>query len=117
MVDDFSGKRELTLYSGSAVINTKKQVYCLDNVTEGVTLARLDTGARIKTFPVAVKKKHRVRRVAFADDCSTIVSGSDHGTVYAFDRRSGECEELWIGSDAWTQTILVCASSGFPPLQ
>lgn len=101
------GALNTTSPSGSAMVNTKKQVYCMDNVAEGVTLCRLDTGAHVKMFAVPVKKKHRARKVAFVDDCKTIVSGSDHGTVYAFDRRTGEREELSIGSDAWVQTILV----------
>jgi len=40
----------------------------------------------------------RPRQIAFVDDCQTIVSGSDHGVVYIYDRRSGKIlDELKSG--------------------
>jgi hypothetical protein len=37
-----------------------------------------------------------------------IVSGSDHGIVYVFDRRSGErLDELQVDAGDWVQTVLV----------
>jgi hypothetical protein len=46
--------------------------------------------------------------VSFAEDCSVIISGSDHGVIYIFDRRSGDTlDELRIGSSDWVQTVMV----------
>lgn len=42
----------------------------------------------------------RPRQVTFAEDCSVILSSSDHGVVYIFDRRSGDVvDELKVGND------------------
>jgi hypothetical protein len=53
-------------------------------------------------------KKRQAHQVSFAEDCSIIVSGSDHGIVYVFDRRSGATlDELQTDSNDWIQTVLV----------
>lgn len=54
----------------------------------------------MKTYGVDAKKTPRPRQVAFAEDCSMILSGSDHGVVYVFDRRSGhQMDALKAGDD------------------
>ena len=99
--------------SGNAQVNSVRGVFCIDDPAQGAALYRLDSGARVRTYPVAVKKGMRPRQVSFAEDCSTIVSGSDHGVVYIFDRRSGEIvDELEMGQDDWMQTILVRRQGG-----
>ena len=45
--------------------------------------------AYIRTFPTGQPKRYLPRRVAFADGSKTVISGSDHGAVYVFDRKSG----------------------------
>jgi hypothetical protein len=97
--------------SGDAAVNSRKGVFCIDEPGEGVALHRLDTGARIRTFPIAITRSQRPRQVCFAEDCSVIVSGSDHGVVYIFDRRSGyKLDELRIDPSDWTQTVMVGSS-------
>ena len=50
----------------------------------------------------------RERQVVFAEDCSKIVIGSDHGFVYVFDRRSGDIiDKLEMGEGGWVQTVIV----------
>jgi hypothetical protein len=71
-------------------------------------LFRLGTGARVRTYPVATTKTSRCRQISFTQDCSQIVTGSDHGIVYVFDRRSGVVvDELKMDCDTWVQTITV----------
>ncbi|KAJ7429427.1 quinon protein alcohol dehydrogenase-like superfamily [Mycena galericulata] len=42
----------------------------------------------------------------FADDCSSVVSGSDHGVVYVFDRRTGAVTDtLRVDPNDWVQTV------------
>jgi hypothetical protein len=94
------------LFSGDATVNTKKGVFCVDDSAQGVGLYRLETGARIRTFPVAITKTTRPRQIDLAEDCSVIISGSDHGIVYAFDRRTGETiDQLRVHPDDWVQTV------------
>jgi hypothetical protein len=82
-------------------------VFCLDDPLQGVGLYRLDSGARIRTYPVAAKKTPRPRQVTFAEDCSVILSGSDHGIVYIFDRRSGHTVDMLKAGDNRVQAMTV----------
>ena len=48
------------------------------------------------------------RQVVFVEDCSLIAIGSDHGSVYVFDRRSGDIfDKLEISGGNWVQTVTV----------
>jgi WD40 repeat protein len=50
-----------------------------------------------KTYP---------KGVCFADDARIIVTGSDHGLVYVFDRKSGRClDTLKHANEGGVQTI------------
>ncbi|KIK51845.1 hypothetical protein GYMLUDRAFT_251695 [Collybiopsis luxurians FD-317 M1] len=90
---------------GSAAVDIVKSRYVIDDPSQGIALFCLD-GGRLKTFPIKETKGWRPRQVAFADACRDVVSGSDHGVVYVFDRRSGETlDELTVGSDSWVQTV------------
>lgn len=81
-------------------MNARRNVFCLDDPDQGIALYKLDSGNRVRTYEVPVKKSMRPRQVAFAEDCSMIVSGSDHGMVYVFDRRTGEpVDMLETGTD------------------
>ena len=93
---------------GDVNVNVRKNVFCIDDPAQGAALCRLQTGARVRTYPVPVTKSMRIRQVAFAEDCSVIVIGSDHGMVYVFDRRSGNViDELHMGSKGWVQAVTV----------
>ncbi len=71
----------------------------------------MSDGARLKTFPVPVERSHRPRQVCFAEDGQVIVSGSDHGTIYLYDRRTGDqLDELALGNNDWAQTVMVSRS-------
>jgi hypothetical protein len=108
-MQDFDGELILTWYRGNADINVRKNVFCIDDPAQGAALFRLQSGARVRTYPVAIKRTMRVRQVSFAEECSAIVIGSDHGTIYIFDRRSGDViDELKMGTNGWIQTVIVC---------
>ncbi|KAG6849546.1 hypothetical protein H0H93_007561 [Arthromyces matolae] len=99
---------------GSVAINPQKGVFCIDDPTEGVGLFRLDSGSRHRTFPVPVKRSWRPRQVCFAaEDCSVIVSGSDHGIIYVFNRRTGDTmHKLEIANGNWVQTVAATNLNG-----
>jgi WD40 repeat protein len=89
------------------VVNTKEDAILLDDVSEGVALFKLSGAERIKTFPVPYTACWS-RNVAFHDGTSSIVSGSDHGKVYIFDRRTGDTVDIIdIGAAERVQSIAV----------
>ncbi|KAF9062070.1 hypothetical protein BDP27DRAFT_1369114 [Rhodocollybia butyracea] len=90
---------------GHAVLNIKEDAVILDDVAEGVALMKLAGIERVKTFEVPHRER-RSRNVAFQDGTSTIIVGSDHGNVYAFDRRTGVKD--------WVQSISTVELDGVP---
>ncbi|KAF7369713.1 WD40 repeat-like protein [Mycena venus] len=93
---------------GNASVNVRKGIYCLDDPFQGVALYRLDDDRRAKTFEVTRKRNSaRARQVCFANDAGFVVSGSDHGKIYVFDRWSDNkiVDELNVGNADWVQTI------------
>ncbi|KAF9067995.1 hypothetical protein BDP27DRAFT_1364521 [Rhodocollybia butyracea] len=83
---------------GHAVLNIKEDAVILDDVAEGVALMKLAGIERVKTFEIT--------QCAFQDGTSTIIVGSDHGNVYAFDRRTGVKD--------WVQSISTVELDGVP---
>lgn len=79
----------------------------LDDVLQGVALYKMSATDRLKTFSVPCTQR-RSRNVAFHDGGKTIVTGSDHGNVYLFHRRTGEIDDVIdIGVKDWVQSITV----------
>jgi hypothetical protein len=80
----------------------------MDTTIDGFSLHQLDNGAYICTFSTGTPIRAVPKQVAFGEDCKTVVGGSDHGAVYVFDRRSGECLDILHHADAGlVQTITV----------
>ncbi|KAJ3780659.1 hypothetical protein GGU10DRAFT_278984, partial [Lentinula aff. detonsa] len=92
---------------GHAAINVKEDALIIDDVSQGVAVYKLSTTDRVKTFEVPCMTR-KLRFVAFHDGNSAIVTGSDHGKVYIFDRRTGNIiDTIYIGVDDWVQSIAV----------
>ncbi|KAG6913194.1 hypothetical protein DXG01_008864, partial [Tephrocybe rancida] len=84
---------------GNVALNSRKGVFCIDDIFQGVAIYRLDTGTRTRTYTVQNAKTARPKAVTFAEDCSLIIAASDHGIVHVFDRRSGiMVDQLKAGS-------------------
>jgi hypothetical protein len=99
------------------VVNTKKEVFCIDKHSQGVALFWLDTGAWIRTFPIDVERLKRPCQVSFTEEYSKIVSSSYYRVVYMFDRRSGDMlDKLKVDTEDWIQTVTVsrCCNMYFP---
>ncbi|KAK0487937.1 WD40-repeat-containing domain protein [Armillaria novae-zelandiae] len=92
---------------GHAAITTTKDVICIDDPAEGAAIYKLQDGApRVRTFAVPVKKSRRPRQVAFGEGGKVVVSGSDHGVVYVYERRTGaKMNELKVDHEDWVQTL------------
>ncbi|KAF5332313.1 hypothetical protein D9758_016104 [Tetrapyrgos nigripes] len=91
---DAGGKVTVTkttgvLERGGAAISVKDDAYILDDTSQGVTLYKLSGSERVKTFAVETNER-RSRNVCFHDGGKAIVTGSDHGDVYVFDRRTDD---------------------------
>ncbi|KAJ7771204.1 WD40-repeat-containing domain protein [Mycena olivaceomarginata] len=74
----------------------------------GPTLIRISDQMKIRQFATMSQRKNEVRprHVRFGEHGTVIVSGSDHGTVYVFDTRSGQTlQKLPMGSAEWVQTV------------
>ena len=63
----------------------KKDIFCMDDPAQGAALCRLQSGMQVRTYHIPITKTMHIHQVAFAEDCSVIIIGSDHDTVYIFD--------------------------------
>ncbi|KAJ7036009.1 hypothetical protein C8F04DRAFT_1181782 [Mycena alexandri] len=98
---------------GDIALDNRKNVRCMDDPSSGTNLYRLEDHTHVKTFLVPVTKQSRLRQVALLEECKFVVSGSDHGIVYVFDRRSGKIiDELRVDAREWVQMAAAGECSG-----
>ncbi|KAK7034854.1 WD40-repeat-containing domain protein [Favolaschia claudopus] len=99
---------------GDVAVNAQKGLVCVDEPSSGANLYALSNPHVRTTFPVDTTpgKNRRLRQVALDKDCTTIVSGSDHGVVHVFDRRSQGVEKLRVDAHEWVQTVTVSCVNG-----
>ncbi|KAJ7620531.1 hypothetical protein DFH06DRAFT_1317747 [Mycena polygramma] len=99
---------------GCAEYNQTGGVFALDDPLQGIALYRTDHEARVRSFPVKRTQPFaRPRDVCFADNCASVVSGSDHGCIYVFDRRSAAVTDtLRIGTSDWVQSVTATQING-----
>ncbi|KAG7097806.1 hypothetical protein E1B28_005125 [Marasmius oreades] len=90
---------------GHAAVNVNEDVFIVDDVVQGVALYKFSDTERIKTFPVPAGER-RSRNVCFLSDASIIITGSHHGRLYAFERRTGDIYDVIdIGVEDWIQSV------------
>ena len=82
-------------------------MFGIDDPSEGIALYHIVDGAKVKTLPVSTMKTLWPRQVAFTQDSKIVMSGSNHGIVYVFERRDGSISKLTTEGTAWVQTITV----------
>ncbi|KAK0493808.1 WD40-repeat-containing domain protein [Armillaria luteobubalina] len=114
MVFGCRGGKMYSIHSnqGNAAVNTVKDVFSIDDPSQGVALYRVLDGAKVKTLPVKATKALRPRQVAFTQDSKIVVSSSDHGIVYVFERRDGTVSKLTAEGTAWVQPITTANVDG-----
>ncbi len=72
-----------------------RSLIAIDNVASGFDLYGLEQSSQgakfkfIRTLEVGKPSKTYAKSVVFANGSQAVVTGSDHGKVYIFDRRSG----------------------------
>ncbi|KAL0564690.1 hypothetical protein V5O48_017349 [Marasmius crinis-equi] len=95
-------------------VDANQDTMVLDDVSQGVALYRLPNLERVRTFLVPTTEL-RSRNVCFYDSGNTVLTGSDHGKVYIFNRRTGALRDvLDTGFEDWVQTIAVSKVNGRP---
>jgi outer membrane protein assembly factor BamB len=100
----------LTTSSGSIAYCSRQNEFVIDNVLDGFDLYRLDTvrAQWLRSFRTSQLTVRMHKQVTFCEDDEVVVGGSDHGKVYAFDRRSGQSlDELPHEDGGMVQTISV----------
>lgn len=80
----------------------------LDNAVDGFDLHQLDTGQYIQTLHTGHPRWRVPKQAEFAEGGRAIIGGSDHGSIYVWDRRSGELmEALEHSRGGLVQTVTV----------
>jgi hypothetical protein len=81
----------------------------VDNAADGFTLYRLDGNEEpVRTFITATPSVSVPKQVAFGAEGRMVVGGSDNGSVYVFERKSGKLLDTLRHSNAGlVQTIAV----------
>ncbi|KIO01076.1 hypothetical protein M404DRAFT_29039 [Pisolithus tinctorius Marx 270] len=93
---------------GCAAVSLKKELVVIDNATNGFTLYLLDRGDPIRYFVTEPQHVPVPKQVAFGEESKIIVGGSDNGSVYLFERRSGQMlAKLAHSKTGLVQTITV----------
>jgi hypothetical protein len=93
---------------GFTAVSTKRNAFVIDNVTDGFDIHQLGTGTYVCTLTTGPYKRREPKQVAFAENSKVAVGGSDHGSVYVFDRRNGSVlEVLRHAGQGLVQTIAV----------
>ncbi len=89
-------------------MNTARNQFVIDNVTDGFDLHQLDTGRYIRTLTTGPCLRTVPKQVAFAEDSTVVVGGSDQGSVFVFSRISGTPAQILRHTDrGLVQTIAV----------
>ncbi|KAF9257061.1 hypothetical protein L218DRAFT_1006646 [Marasmius fiardii PR-910] len=78
---------------GHTTINICDDIFIIDNAVQGVALYKLGNTDQVKTFQIPMEE-HWSRNACFLSDGSIIVTGSDHGKVYAFERHTGDIYDV-----------------------
>jgi hypothetical protein len=98
----------LTGSSGHVAFCGRKNQFAIDNVLDGFDLYQLDKGQAqlLRILPTRPSTVRTPKQVAFCEEGKVVIGGSDHGVVYAFDRRSGQTlDKLPHPDSTMVQTI------------
>lgn len=96
-------------YRGCAAVSPRKELVVIDNTINGFMLYPLDSATPIWTFVTDPPLVWLPNQVAFGEDSRLVVGGSDNGSIYQFERTSGQLlTKLLHGEDSLVQTITVC---------
>ena len=73
----------------NVAINYDRGNFAMDNVTEGFSLYLLEDMKFLHEYPTGKPTKWFPKQVEFSEEGQILVGGSDHSTIYIFDRKTG----------------------------
>ncbi|KAF9255360.1 hypothetical protein L218DRAFT_1008667 [Marasmius fiardii PR-910] len=107
---------------GHAAVNLRNDVFVIADMFQGPAIYKYTTQERIRVFQLKARKQlrgkeqvveWRSKNVAFLGDGKMVVSGSDHGKLYIFERRTEELYDVIdVGGGDWVQTLTVTELDG-----
>lgn len=78
------------LNRASSAICYHNGLLVIDNATNGFDLHELETGAYIRTFVTPPPLKKVLKQIGIGLSGRVIMTGSDHGYLYIFDKDTGQ---------------------------
>ena len=89
-------------------INYDHGKFAVDNVTEGFSLYSLEDMKFLRKYPTGKPTKWFPKQVEFSEEGWIMVGGSDHSTIYIFDRKTGlVMDTLTHIDDGLAQAVMV----------
>lgn len=89
-------------------VSHDRGLFAVDNVTQGFSLYSLKDIKFQRECTTGKPKKRYPKQVEFGEDGNILVGGSDHGTIYVFDRKTGRLmETLHHDDDGLAQALTV----------
>ncbi len=100
MIEEIFGTRGYVAIRGKLAL--------IDNIENGLDLRNVETGEYVHRFEIGDPMIRVPKHVAFGENGQVVVGGSDHGSIYVFDRRSGERRDVLRHAESGlVQTITV----------
>lgn len=81
------------LHRGHATVDEEKGVVIINHL-EGFSLHQLNSGLEIATYTGGQSRTTLPKPAVFGEGSRVVITGSDHGKVYIFDKKGGEPTEI-----------------------
>ncbi|KAF7322760.1 hypothetical protein HMN09_00055000 [Mycena chlorophos] len=93
---------------GDVALDIENNVLCVNDPWTGVDTFNFREKTTVKSFAVPMTKSARVRNVSLGEKGAIVVSGSDDGVAFVFNRRNGALvTKLRVDASDWVQTVAV----------
>lgn len=95
-------------------MDTERSLIAVDNVATGFDLYKIVNGDKkfVRTLEVGKPSKTYAKSVIFGNGSRAVITGSDHGKVYIFDRGSGcVLKKISHSKNGGVETVSVSLSS------
>lgn len=80
---------KLTHIRANVAIDHNHGYFAVDNVNKGFSLYSLEDMEFLREFSTGSPTRRFPKQVEFCEDGRVLVGGSNHGTIYVFDRKTG----------------------------
>ncbi|KAG6326352.1 hypothetical protein ID866_12737 [Astraeus odoratus] len=97
-------------HRGSVAIDIGQTLFLIDNGVSGFSLHKMSDSSCIRTYDTKPAKSY-LKQVAFAENDTLVVGGSDNGGVYMFDKSSGALQRTLRHSKTGQVQMITVSSS------